>query len=79
MIDAREQLDRQYHEMRWRILSLAADFDRVERLAGGANVIASDVRIANLKRCVEQLLSPESGRAQRVQTILSDQSPPPDR
>jgi hypothetical protein len=77
MIDARAQLDRQYHEMRWRILSLAADFDRVERLAGGADVVSKDVRIANLKRCVEELLSTDPGRAERVQTILSDKTPAP--
>jgi hypothetical protein len=79
MIDARTQLDRQYHEMRWRILSLAADFDRVERLGGGSELVSKDVRIANLKRCVEELLSADPGRAERVQTILSDKTPPPAR
>ena len=77
MIDARSQLDRQYQEMRWRILSLAADFDRVERLAGGRELVSNDARIASLKRCVEELLSTNPGRAERVQTILSDKTPPP--
>lgn len=79
MPDAREQLDRQYLEMRWRILSLAADLDRVERLAGGAELIATDPRIANLRACVQELLSPKPGRAERVQTILSDKTPPPSK
>jgi len=35
MLNADQLVDRQYHEMRWRILSLAADFDRLQR--AGAN------------------------------------------
>lgn len=77
MLDARTQLDRQYHEMRWRILSLAADFDRVQRLDGGAELLARDIRIGNLRRCIDELLSADADRAERVQTILSDKSPPP--
>lgn len=79
MVDALTQLERQYLEMRWRILSLAADFDRVERLAGGPEVIAGDARIANLKQCINELLSSTPGRAERVQSILSDKTPPPTR
>ena len=77
MLDARTQLDRQYHEMRWRILSLAADIDRLQRMPGGAELMAGDVRIANLNRCIEELRSTTPGRAERVQTILSDKTPPP--
>ena len=79
MLDARTQLDRQYHEMRWRILSLAADVDRLQRLPGGAELLAGDVRITSLKRCVHELLSAEPGRAERVQAILSDKTPLPAR
>jgi hypothetical protein len=79
MLDARTQLDRQYHEMRWRILSLAADVDRLERLPGGAQLISSDDRLANLNRCIQELLSTQPGRAERVQSILSDKTPPPER
>ena len=78
MPDAREQLDRQYHEMRWRILSLAADFDRLQRLPGG-DAILSDGRIANLLKCISELSSSHVNRAERVQLILSDTSPPPQK
>jgi hypothetical protein len=71
MPTAQEQLDLQYHEMRWRILSLAADIDRIERYAGGPQLLATDPRIADLKKCVEELLSTTPGRAQRVQEKLS--------
>lgn len=77
MLDARTQLDRQYHEMRWRILSLAADFDRLQRLPGGEALLTSDERIAKLKQCLNAVLANDVGRAERVQTILSDITPPP--
>ena len=74
MLDARTQLDRQYLEMRWRILSLAADFDRIERLQGGETLVADDPCVQRLRACVEELLSPEPGRAERVQMKLSDRT-----
>ena len=77
MPDARTTLDRQYHEMRWRILSLAADFDRIERHDGGSQLMANDPRIARLRECAKELLSDQPGRAERVQSILSDRSPDP--
>jgi hypothetical protein len=77
MLDARTQLDRQYHEMRWRILSLAADLDRLERLEGGEALVADDARLARLRTCMQELLSTETGRADRVQMILSDRTPDP--
>lgn len=77
MLDAKTLLDRQYHEMRWRILSLAADFDRLQRAAGGDALLKSDSRVANLQDCLEELRSPEQNRAERVQMILSDRSPDP--
>ena len=74
MPDAKSQLDHQYQEMRWRILSLAADFDRIERLEGGKSLIKSDARIARLQQCIDVLKSNDPGRAERVQLILSDKS-----
>jgi hypothetical protein len=74
-----DTLTQYYNEMRWRILSLAADFDRVQRASGGAELIASDPRIAALKTCVNELLSKDVGRAERVQMILSDRTDPPRR
>jgi len=72
---AKEILDRQYLEMRWRVLSLAADLDRVQRAAGGEAILKDDPRVNNLRRCVDELLSNEVNRAERVQMSLSDKSP----
>ena len=73
--DPKKVLDRQYLEMRWRVLSLAADFDRVDRAAEGTSV--SDPRLDRLHRAVALLLETRPGRAERVQVLLSDQTPPP--
>lgn len=77
MLDAKALLDRQYHEMRWRILSLAADFDRLQRAAGGDGLLEKDPRIAGLRTCIQTLQSSDSGRAERVQMVLSDRTPDP--
>jgi len=77
MLDAKQQLDAQYNEMRWRILSLAADFDRLQRYAGDASILDTERGIGALSECVNELLSTSAGRAQRVQTILSDKTPDP--
>ena len=79
MMTAEQTLNQYYNEMRWRILSLAADFDRVQRAAGGTEAIGQDARIKALRACVEQVLSSEAGRAERVQMLLSDMTPPPTR
>lgn len=77
MLDAKSLLDRQYHEMRGRILSLAADFDRLQRAAGGESVLKNDLRISALRKCLDELGSADVNRAERVQMILSDRSPDP--
>src|SRR5437763_13008805 len=41
MRSAKQTLDEMFLEMRWRCLSLAADLDRVERAAGGADLLQS--------------------------------------
>jgi hypothetical protein len=77
MQDAQATLDRYYLEMRWRCLSLAADFDRVERLAGGAALLDSDPRIKKLRDAMTLLAKPGANRAEQVQMIFSDKTPPP--
>jgi len=74
---AAELLNDQFFEMRWRALSLAADFDRIERAPGGRELVASDPRLAQLRDAVKTLLQPDPERAARVQMIFSDMSPPP--
>ncbi len=80
MTDAKSILDHQYLEMRWRALSLAADLDRIQRAAGGQAVLDDDPRLLNLRRtfavlCETDLEKPS--RAEQVQMILSDMTPPP--
>ncbi|MFT3788204.1 MAG: hypothetical protein QM770_18880 [Tepidisphaeraceae bacterium] len=79
MPDARTQFDQQYHEMRWRILSLAADFDRLQRYEGGDALLESDARVNDLRACLREVLSTDAHRAERVQSILSDKTPAPQR
>ena len=79
MADAKDVLEQQFLEMRWRTLSLAADLDRVQRASGGAGLLGADARVAKLRRAWEVLLSETGGadRAERVQMIFSDMTPPP--
>jgi len=77
MQDAQSILDRYYLEMRWRCLSLAADFDRVERSTGGAALLDADPRVKKLRDALALLARPGTNRAEQVQTIFSDKTPPP--
>jgi hypothetical protein len=79
MADAKDLLDQQFLEMRWRTLSLAADLDRVQRSAGGAGTLRDDARLLKLRRAFEVLMAPETepNRAEQVQMIFSDMTPPP--
>jgi hypothetical protein len=72
-------LDDTFLEMRWRCLSLAADFDRIERDDGGPAVLGADPRLKKLREALAVLLQNEPGRAERVQMIFSDMTPPPAR
>ncbi len=76
-MNAKETLDRYFLEMRWRCLSLAADLDRVER-AEGQNV-AGDPRLVRLHKAIAVLSDGQADRAERVQMIFSDMTPPPTR
>jgi hypothetical protein len=77
MQDAQQTLDQYFLEMRWRCLSLAADLDRVERAPGGASVIGSDPRLKKLRDALGVLLEGRPNRAEQVQGIFSDKTPPP--
>ena len=74
---AKEILEQYYLEMRWRCLSLAADLDRVERAEGGPALLSDDPRLAKLRQALKALTDGETGRAERVQMIFSDRTPPP--
>jgi hypothetical protein len=77
MRDAKETLERYFLEMRWRCLSLAADLDRIEKAAGGKAVLDSDPRLQKLRDAIGVLTKPGATRAEQVQTIFSDKTPPP--
>lgn len=79
MRDAKQTLEQYFLEMRWRCLSLAADLDRVERAAGGPAVLRDDPRLAKLRRAITVLNEGQGNRAEQVQNIFSDKTPPPER
>jgi hypothetical protein len=80
MRDAQQTLEQYYLEMRWRCLSLAADLDRIERSPGGPGVLGADPRLAKLRQALGVLLEGKGPtRAEQVQTIFSDKTPPPQR
>ena len=77
MRDAKTTLDATFLEMRWRALSLAADLDRIERAAGGKQLMAADPRLLKLRDALQMLCQNEPDRAERLQMIFSDTTPPP--
>lgn len=81
VLDADQVLDRQFLQMRWRCLSLAADLDRIQRAPGGPAVLRRDPRVQALFRALAVLLDPTDSatRAERVQMLFSDTTPPPSR
>ena len=79
MRDAQQTLEQYYLEMRWRCLSLAADLDRVERAPGGAALLDADPRLQKLRQAIGVLLEGRGNRAEQVQNIFSDKTPPPQR
>ena len=66
MATAQQIFEQQFLEMRWRCLSLAADFDRI------AEPIVDDDRMKKLRQAIQVLLSDEADRAARVQMIFSE-------
>lgn len=65
---APEVLDREFFEIRAKILEVAASFDRLER--GDGNV-ANDPRIARLHEAIAVLSGDQHDRAEQVQLIFS--------
>ena len=81
MASAKQILDHFFLEMRWRTLSLAADLDRVERGEQSAALFKSDPRLQKLQKALAILATPTGGgnRAEQVQNLFSDTTPPPPR
>jgi hypothetical protein len=72
---AQAVLDREFLEIRARVLALAADLDRLDR-APGTPGAAPDRRVDLIRRALEALLVPEPGRAETVQRIFSREYDP---
>lgn len=79
MRNAKQILDLQFLEMRWRCVSLAADLDRLQQAPDGTQVLRTDDRLASLRRAFNVLLDENPQRARRVQMLFSDQTPLPPR
>lgn len=77
MRNAKLVLEQQFLEMRWRALSLAADLDRIERAEEGRELLKTDPRLGKLREAIKILLQNEPDRAERVQMVFSDMTPPP--
>lgn len=67
-LTAPDILNREFLELRAKILELAASLDRLDRAQGE---VADDPRIAKLRRGLELLLGESSNRAERVQLLFS--------
>ncbi len=68
MLSAPEILNREFLEIRCKILEVAAAFDRLERGEGSAD---QDPRIAKLREALTTILDQSSDRAEQVQMIFS--------
>lgn len=65
---AADVLDREFLEIRAKILEVAASLDRLDR---GDGEVRSDNRFQQLSQGIDILKESEAGRAERVQTLFS--------
>lgn len=67
-LDAAEVLNREFLEIRARLLHLAASLDRLDRAEGS---VTSDPRLAKIREGLEILGGDEPDRAERIQLLFS--------
>ena len=67
-LTAPEVLNREFLEIRCKILELAAAFDRLHRAEGS---VADDPRLAKLREALAAVLDEPDNRAEQVQMIFS--------
>ena len=67
---AREMLDRNFLEVRHRLLDIAAALDRIDR-ARNAPETRSDARYLQLERALRVMTDGEPDRSERVQMVFS--------
>ncbi len=70
-LNATELLDREFLEVRHRIIDVAAALDRWGR-AEDAVAIESDSRVHNIRKAIQLLAEPAESRAAAVQMLFSD-------
>lgn len=63
-------LDREFLEIRAKLLQVAASFDRIDR---GDGTVEGDPRLALFHEAIEVLLSGHTNRAEEIQLIFSRQ------
>jgi hypothetical protein len=67
-LDAPEVLNREFLEIRARLVQVAALLDRLDRAAGN---VANDPRINGIRQSLEVLATAGPGRAEKLQMIFS--------
>lgn len=65
---AAQVLDREYLEIRAKILELAASFDRIQR---GGGSVEQDARFQLLRTALQSLLTTDEDRAEQIQLLFS--------
>jgi hypothetical protein len=68
--DADSVLNREFLEIRSKVLEVAAALDRIDRAPEGPGH-APDRRLAQLRRAIEALLEPGPDRAETIQRVFS--------
>ena len=63
-----EVFDREFLELRAKVLELAAGLDRLDRAPGS---VASDPRLGRLQQAIQLLLEPRADRAEQTQLVFS--------
>jgi hypothetical protein len=67
-LSAAEVLNREFLDVRCKVLELAAAFDRLDRAAGD---VAGEKRLEQLREALAIVMGQASDRAERVQMIFS--------
>jgi hypothetical protein len=71
MLTAQDTLDRNFLEIRARVLTVAAALDRIDR-APEVEHVRGDARLAKIREALAVAAGPEPGRAERVHMLFSD-------
>ncbi|REK19076.1 MAG: hypothetical protein DWQ37_02635 [Planctomycetota bacterium] len=67
-LDAPEVLDREFLEIRARLLQVAASLDRIERAEGAVD---DDPRLMKIRQALEILAGGDEQRAEKIQLLFS--------